>query len=398
MTRSARLACLLAALAAPGLAFAQSDALESQKFKLEQLRAEVAGQVQFKAFDLLDELVLGWKERPVFPLDTPVVLAEVSVPVGFGTGLTALVEDHFLSVLLLNPGTHVVPAHCPACTAMVVHSGAKGTLVARGVDNPEALASAGLLSGARHALFLDFEIEGSALVLRARITALTPALPIVAAKTLSSATTAAALLRAGEHLKTAEEARAEYLEALNSRGIVLLPLRFKVQVFATPNGGQASSVPLVWAQSGVEVALTRSRGWTASVLAGIHWTPQSSVGWSLHARFARLLGLSSSLTMPDVYVFFGGGMFSITGVGALAFKGSTPTIEDLAAALTPGREPTATVGTGQLGIEFRVKNRVGGAFYLETAPGLDGSPTVGRLIDLGFLRFHSYGIEVSFWF
>lgn len=398
MTRGSPLAFALVALLAPALASAQSDALESQKLKLEQLRAEVADQVQFKAYDLLDELVLAWKERPVFPLDTPVVLAEVSVPVGFGTGLTALIENHFLDVLLQNQGTHVVPAHCPACTAMVVHSGAKGTLVARGVDNPEALASAGLLSGARHALFLDFEIEGSALVLRARITALTPALPIVAAKTLSSATTAAALLRAGEHLKTAEEARAEYLEALNSRGIVLVPLRFKIQTFATPSGGQARSVPLVWAQSGVEVALTRSRGWTASVLAGIHWAPQSSVGWSLQARFSRLLGLSSSLTTPDVYVFFGGGMFTLYGVGALAFKGSTPTLEELADAVTPGHEPSATVGTAQVGFEIRVKNRVGGAFYLESAPGLDSSPSIGRFIDLGVLRFHSYGFEVTFWF
>ena len=388
---------LLAALLSPLPAIAQSDALDSQKLKLEQLRAEVADQVQFQAFDLLDELMLAWKEQPVFPIDTPVVLADVSVPVGFGTGLTAMIENHFFDVLLKNPGTHLVPAQCPACTAMVVHSGAKGTLIARGVDNPEALANAGLLSGARHALFLDFEIEGSALVLRARITALTPALPIVAARTLSSSTSAAPMLRASEHLKTAEEARAEYLEALNSRGIVLLPIRFKVQIFATPSGGQVSTVPLIWAQTGAEVALTRSRGWTASLLAGINWAPQSSTGWSLHARFSRLLGVSSSLTGPDVYFFFGAGMFALYGTGALAFKNSVPTVDDLTNALN-GHEPSAIVGTGQLGLEIRIKNRIGGSFYLESAPGLDNAPAIGNLLDLGIIRFHSYGMEVSFWF
>jgi hypothetical protein len=151
-------------------------------------------------------------------------------------------------------------------------------------------------------------------------------------------------------------------------------------------------------QTGVEVSLTRARGWTASVLAGITWAPESHFGWSLHARFERLLGLASSLTTPDVYVFVGGGLFSLYGLGALAFRNTTPTIEELSAALLPGRQPSFTIGEFQVGLEVRIKNRLGGTFYISSAPWLDNSPSIGRLIDLGIIRFHSWGFEVTFWF
>lgn len=386
-------------LALSSLAVAQTDtALEAQKVQLEKLRGEIADQIQFKAYDLLDELVLDWKGRPPFELDTPVVLAEVNVPVGFGSGLSALLENHFLDIVLKNRDTHVVPAQCSACMAMVVHSGAKGTVVARGVDQPEALTAAGIQTGAKHALFLDFEIEGAALVLRTRITSLEASLPIVYAKTLTTSTSSAALLRSGEQLKSAEAARQEYLDALTGRNLLTVPIRFGIQTFSAPEGQPVRSAPMAWLQSGLEFSLTHTRGWIASVLVGITWAPQVHVGWSLHARFARLIGLSSSLTTPDVYVFAGGGLFALYGAGALAFRDRTPTAEELLLALTPGREPSSIIGTGQLGLEVRVKNRVGAAAYIETAPYLDNSPAVGRLIDLGFIRFHSFGVEVSFWF
>jgi hypothetical protein len=384
---------LLFALA-PALVLHQADAVEAQKVQLEKLRVEVADQVQLQAFDLVDELVLQWRAKPVFALDTPVVLAEVSVPVGFGSGLTAMIENHLLTVLLANRETHLLPTHCPACTAMVVHSGAKGTVVSRGVDDPEVLSGAGLSSGAKHALFLDFEMEGSALVLRARLTALEPSLPIVAARTLTTTTSAAAMLRDGAHLKTAEEARAEYLDVLNGRGLFLVPARVGVQIFARPNDGTVQSAPLVWVQSGLEVALSRARGWTASLLAGVTYAPESFFGWSLHARFARLLGLASSLTLPDVYVFLGGGVFTLYGSGALIFRDRIPTAADLAGALIPGRQPSTTIGSFQVGVELRIKNRVSASFYLESAPYLDFAPAVGRVINLGVISFHSYGFEV----
>ena len=115
---------------------------------------------------------------------------------------------------------------------MVVHSGLKGTIVSRGVDEPEALSAAGALSGARHALFLDFEAEGSALVLRVRITSLEADLPIVYAKTLATTTSSPALLRSPEHLKSAAEARQEYADALRGLAAYAAPLRICVRSYA----------------------------------------------------------------------------------------------------------------------------------------------------------------------
>lgn len=380
-------------------AFAQNDeALAAQKVQLEKLRAELADQIQLRAFDLLDELIFSWKNQPPFEVETPVVLADVSTPVGFGTGLQALIENHFFDVAVQNKDTHLVPAYCPQCTALVVHSGAKGTVVARGVDNPEALVAAGLESRAKHALFLDFEIEGAALVLRARITSLEPQLPILYAKTLSTSTSTAPLLRAGESLKSAEQARQEYLDTLTGRGMIHVPLRLGVQSFAADEDQAVRSVPMAWLQSGGELALTQSRGWLASLLVGITYAPQSYVGWSLQARFSRLLGLTSSLTGPDIYAFVGAGVFALYGAGALAFRDQIPTFSDIIDAATPGKEPSTVLGQWHLGVELRVKHRIGASLYLESTPYLDNAPMIGKIIDLGVFSFHSFGLEVSFWF
>jgi hypothetical protein len=392
---------LLALLcAAAPAARAESPSLSSlQKAQLESLRAQVADQVQLQAFDLLDELVYGWGAQPVFATDTPVVLADVSVPVGFGTGLQALVETHFASLVVKNPGGHVQLAHCPQCTALVVHSGARGTVVARGVDQPDALAKAGGLTGAKHALFLDFEAEGDALVLRARITALTPALPIVWARTLSTTTSSAALLRSGERLKSAEEARGEYLDALNGRGPLLLPLRLGVRSYAPSPRAPVISVPFLWLHLGAELPLTQARAWTAGLSGGVSWMPNMHTGFQAQARLSRLLtGHTTSLTHPDVYAFLGGSVTTIHGASALLFRGALPTAEDLVAAATRLIEPSTTFASFQLGAELRVRNRIGLTAYVESAPALQGAEAVGQYLWLGPVPIHAFGAEVSFCF
>lgn len=380
---------------------AESAITDAQRAQLERLRAEVAGEIQLQAFDLLDELVYGWTVQPVFAVDTPVVLADVSVPVGFGSGLQALIENHFAGLVVKNPRSRVILSHCPQCTALVVHSGAKGTIVGRGVDQPEALLKAGGLSGSRHALFLDFEVEGAALVLRARITALEPALPIVYARTLSTSTSSAALLRAGDRLKSAAEARQEYLEALQGRGNFLLPLRLAVRTYAPSNRGNvpASVMPFVWLQLGAEAALTQARAWTGSVSFGGSWTPDAHTGWLAQARISRLLsGTATSLTRPDLYGFVGASVLSIHGPGAMVFQSETPTVQDLLVAALNVSKPQATFAAFQLGLELRVNNRIGAGAYLESTPGLNDAPLVGRYLDFGLVQFHSFGAEVSFCF
>lgn len=370
---------------------------DAQRAQLEALRGEIAAQIQLQAYDLLDELVFGWTEQPVFALETPLVLADVSVPVGFGSGMRALIENHFASLIVKNPRTRVALTYCPQCTSVVVHSGARGTIVSRGVDEPEALSKAGTLSGSRHALFLDFEIEGAALVLRARITSLEPALPIIYAKTLSTSTSSPALLRSGDRLKSAAEAHQEYVNALQGRGLYQVPIRIGVRTYAT-GSGQVRAAPMPWLQAGVEGSLTQARAWTGSFSVGFSWTPQLHTGWLAQGRLSRLLsGPASSLTGPDLYAFVGGSVISIHGPSALVFQDEVPDLDDLLALLTGGG-PDATFGALQLGLDLRVKNRIGVGVYLESLPALNDAPAIGDYLDLGILRFHSLGVEVTFCF
>jgi hypothetical protein len=395
--RAAFLSLLLFVLPAT-VAAADSTISEAQQAQLEALRGEVAAQIQLQAYDLVDELVFGWTEQPVFALETPLVLADVSVPVGFGSGMQALIENHFASLIVKNPRTRVALTHCPQCTSVVVHSGAKGTIVSRGVDEPEALSTAGTLSGSRHALFLDFEVEGAALVLRARITSLEPTLPIIYAKTLSTSTSAPALLRSGDRLKSAAEARQEYVDALQGRGSYVVPIRVGVRTYAAGSSAQVKAAPFPWLQAGVEGSLSQARAWTGSFMVGFSWAPQLHTAWLAQGRLSRLIsGTASSLTGPDLYAFVGGSVISIHGPSALAFQDEVPDLNNLLQLLINGGGE-ATFGGLQVGLDLRVKNRVGVGVFLESLPALNDAPTVGDYLDLGIIEFHSLGVEVSFCF
>jgi hypothetical protein len=370
---------------------------EAQRAQIEALRGQVASQIQLQAYDLLDELVFGWNQQPVFATDTGLVLADVSVPVGLGTGLQALIENHMVGLLANNPRTHVFLVHCPACLSLVVHSGVKGTVISRGVDEPEAMQKARTLSTSRHALFLDFEAEGAALVLRTRITSLEPALPIVYAKTLSTTTASPALLRSGAHLKSAAGARQEYLEALEQRGAYLVPIRMGVRTYAVGRE-RIALPPFAWLQAGVEASLSQAQAWTGSLTLGLSWAPELHVGWFTQARIGRLLtGSVKSLTHPDLYAFLGGAVFSIHGQSALLFRDEVPTADTLIAQAL-GREPSTAFGAFQLGVELRVKNRIGVAAFLESLPTMSNAPAIGVYQNLGIVAFRSLGLEVSFCF
>jgi hypothetical protein len=399
--RPTLLALTLALVSSSSWAAASPEVAEAQRAQMEKLRAEVAGQIQLQAYDLLDELVYGWTRQPVFELETPVVLADVTVPVGFGSGLAALLENHFADLVVKNPRTRLTLAHCPQCTAVMVHSGAKGTIISRGVDQPEALAAAGALSGARHAIFLDFEAEGSALVLRARITSLEPALPIIHARTLSTSTSSPALLRSGDQLKSAAEARKEYLDALQGRGVFTVPLRIAVRSYASSNASPVAAMPFIWLQVGTEVALTQARAWTGTFSVGVTWMPQLHTGFMAQARISRLLtGSVASLTQPDLYVFMGGSVISIHGQGARVFQNQVLTLEDLLSNIPQlAVDPHATFAAFPIGLELRIGNRIGASVFLESAPALNDAPSVGNYLNLlDILRFHTMGAEVTFCF
>jgi len=382
------------------VAFAQSE-VDLREKQMELLRAEVASEVQLQAAELIDELVYGWTKESPFDVDTGVVLAGVSVPVSLGTGLEAYLENHVAGLVVKNPKTHVQFVHCPACSAWVVHSGAKGTVVTRGYDDPEALAQAGVSSGAKHALFLDFEAEGASLVLRARITTLDQTLRIVSARTLTTATSTPAMLRDGERLTSVAEARKEYLEALGGRGLFLVPVRVGIRNYASGTQATTNATPFLWVSTGLEAAFTQARAWTASINAAFSWLPQSHVAVMAQGRLSRLLtGSATSLTWPDLYAFVGAGVLFGQGRGMLIFRTSqNPTIDEILNANT-NNEPRSTLGILTIGAELRVKNRISLIAFVETLPALENEDNIGTYITIPIvgLRFQSFGVEVSFCF
>ncbi|MBX2799668.1 MAG: hypothetical protein KTR31_18465 [Myxococcales bacterium] len=388
----------LLAMVTTGPAEAASPVEEAQLVQVDKLRARMAGEVHLLAFDLLDELVYQWTQRPVFESPTNVVLASVTVPVGLGTGMQALLENHLTSVLLANPTTQVQLVHCPQCSAMFVHSGPEGTVVSRGIDNPELLVELGGATG-QHALFVDVEAQGEQLVLRARLTRLTEDLPIVWSHTLTTSTSAPALLRESTELKSAAEVREDYLKALRSRGPIQVPVRLAVRAFARPRSGIGIPVPpLPWLQSGVEFGTDDGRAWTGSLVGGVSFTPQSSTGLMAQARVARLVtGRVRSVTRPDVYVFVGGAVLNVWGPGTFSLQVDPLTVDDilLNAEL---EDPRHTFGAAHAGIDLRVGNRIGISTFIETIPSLRRSANLDDYVRLFDIGFQSWGNEVTFWF
>lgn len=384
---------LLGLVAAPALGGPLEDARDVE---LDRVRAQVADQIQLAAYDLIDELVWRWTQEPVFDEPTPVVLAGVTVPVGLGSGMQALVENHVADVVGKNPTSRVQLVHCPTCTAVVVHSGPEGTVVSRGIDNPTALAELGDTSG-KHALFVDLEAEGTFLVLRARLTRLTPDLPIVWSHTIATSSSSPALLRSGDDLKSASDARQEYLDALRGRGPLTVPVRMVLRTYAR-SFQNVPPPPFLWVQTGVELATDDNRAWTGSVLVGYSFIPQAYQGIMGQARVSRLItGRARSPSRPDVYGFVGTAAITVWGPATSSFQIDPINADDIAAALN-GDGPRTSFGALQVGLDVRVGNRVGLSAFLENIPSLGDSQNIGTYFRVATIGFQSLGTEVTFCF
>ena len=385
-------------------AWSQAESLSNedlQKAQVEALRRQRTNHLHLQAYDLLDELVYGWTTTPPFNVDTPVVVADVTVPMGYGSGLEALLENHLADSLIKHPETHIRLSHCPTCSQVVVHADQEGTVLSRGIDQAGALKRIGADSGASHALFVDVEAEGSAIVVRVRLTTLDDSLTIVASKTLSSSTSSAALLRSGDHLVSAEAARQEYLDALQQKGPISIPAKLSLVQFSPPppEVGGIANVPILWLQTGAEFNINNARDWSGSIVVGGTFVPQLYSGLMAEVRINRLVsGAAASLTHPNLYVFGSASLSTLTGPTALLLRDQTPTIGDLIGAATGVIPQTTTWPAFGVGVDLRVGNRVGAAFFAQTAPTLTTSPSVGRYVDFGVVQVHAIGGEVTLWF
>ena len=160
----------------------------------------------------------------------------------------------------------------------------------------------------------------------------------------------------------------------------------------------ASIAPFVWIETGLEVALTQARAWTASFELGYSWAPDTHNGWLAGARISRLIsGSTRSLTEPDLNIFIGGAAISIRGSDANLFSSDPPALSDIVANLS-NSQPWHTYGAWSLGLELRVKNRISASVFVETIPALNNDPVMDNYLDIYIAKFQTLGAEVGFWF
>ena len=60
-------------------ALAASPEEQAQLAELDRLRASIADEIQLSAYDLVDEMVVGWREEPVFDKPTAVEIGRAHV-------------------------------------------------------------------------------------------------------------------------------------------------------------------------------------------------------------------------------------------------------------------------------------------------------------------------------
>ncbi len=401
--------CFLASIFLGRQALAQQSDDETAQ-RARDLRAFVASEIQLQAMDLLDELVFSWKEKPPLGPDARVLLVGVGVPLGLGSGLSALLENHITTLMVSNPGTQLVPVHCSECVAFTTVSLPDRTVLGRGYHFEEVIQKKSESGAVDALLFLDFEAEGPHLVLRSRLVQPVAPHAILTSHTLSSQTTGPAMLRHPQRLKSREEAREEYLSILKDKATFFVPLRIIYRQYETNLGaslGQTDATavlgaavsPFVWFELGFESFFTQSRRWFAGVAVGYTTLDQVHDGWSFGGRFGRLLFAERrSLLSPDFYAYVGGTVVSIEGNNALAFRRDPLAASDIVNDLLQNK-PKASWGMWRLGVEARMKDRFSLGFALEASPTYsDDHPSIGTYLETPLLDFQSFGVEVGFWF
>lgn len=342
--------------------------------------------IRLMGADLVDEMIYDWKKQPPSREALPLVVAELVAPVGLDDRFQVEMENRLSEVLRFNPDVSVSLVHCSLCTRMIAKSTPQGTILARGIDQPEVLTELEREMPGRKALSLHFEAAGRELQLRAHIFELTPPQKIVWSKTYSTSMSARRALQSPTHLVGIDEARKEQDDIIAGRTTLQVVTRPVLRIFNSADPAiQVAPIPFV--EQSVENQLMPDRAVTSALTLGFASLKDSLSAWTVGGHVAKMLG-SPSLTMPDLYMFFGVHYIRMRGPTASAFSSEGEIL--YLKAIKPTAEPKASLGVFRLGLEVRIKYRLGMLAFLENYPTLKQSKTVETKSVLG-LSYQALG-------
>jgi hypothetical protein len=343
--------------------------------------------VRLMAADLTDELVYAWQASRPTPARAQVVLAEVVAPVGLDERFNVMVENRLFELLRQNPQIELDLVHCAICTRLVAKSNPQGTLLARGIDQPEVLADLVRQYPGRLALSLAFEAEGRELVLRAELFELAGAQRIVWAKTFSTSLAARRTLQEATPLVSLEAARAEQQKLIARQDPLEASTRVVVRTYNTADDAPIAAAPLPFAEFSFEATPLPARRLRAGFTIGATSIKDSLEAFTVGGHLARLLLREApSLVSPDLYLFMGMHYIRMRGPGALPFGEKQP---DLDTVRGISHEPRASLVAYRLGLETHVKFRLGALAFLEYSPQLKNSESINteRLVGIPYQAY-----------
>ena len=374
------LAYVLMVLALGGLWSSAVAAAEEQPIILD---------IRLMGADLIDDMVFSWKQSaPVRGL-TGIFLAEINAPVGLDDRFGLLVENRLYELFRQNADLPVYLVHCSVCQKLIAKSTPQGTIISRGIDQPEILQELLKTSTEHLALSLSFEAEERELVLRAHLFELTGEQRVVWASTYSTSASARRILRDASPLISLESARDQQRSLLSGRDNIELTSRLTFSQFNPKSGSTAKILPLPLFEQSIEAVPFPSRDLRMAVTLGFTSIKDSLQGYSAGGHIAKLLMRKTPhIALPDYYFFVGGQYLRLHGPDAVQFA---PNTVDALQQLNIKAEPRASVVIWRMGLEVHVKNRLGLMAFMGYAPVLDGQAFVEQSKLIG-IPYHLIGM------
>lgn len=348
--------------------------------------------LRLMASDLVDEVVYSWLKTPPFASATPLIVAEITAPIGIDHRFDETIENHLFDLLRANPSLPLTLVHCSSCRQWFTVTTPEKTVIGRALDRAEGPDVLRDLPHA-HALSLHFDVVGNDLILWAEIFEIAPPRKIVWAKRLSHSTSTRPLLQEPGHLVSIEQAREEQRQLLKGHDTLQAVTRFPIRNYlANATGRGAEIPPLIFLEQSFEAILLPRRNQRVGLSLGLTSLRGSLEGWSFGAHYLALLGRREpSLIHPDLYLRTGVTYLRLEGPGSLVFSQNQLDIARLA---NNQEEPRASLTAWQIGLEAHIKYRFGLAVFVEYVPALNESQIIRT--ERFLLPFHGYGFAGVF--